>query len=229
MDKFQSFVGNTIKHIFNLDFCQTTYSQEGEDLVLQRIFSMLDRGFYVDIGAHHPKRFSNTYLLYRKGWRGINIDAMPGSMSLFNKVRPRDINLEIGVSDNPSVHEFHAFSEKALSTFDAKLAEEKMALGWKKDRTLRIPLSSINSILEEYLPEQTPIDLLSIDIEGLDEKVLFSMDYSRYLPHVIVCEVLKSSVDNVMKSPFAAFLIGKGYSLYSKLHNSCIWKFANNL
>ncbi len=75
-----------------------SYSQEGEDMVLRRLFEQKTVGYYVDVGAHHPKRFSNTYYFYKRGWRGINIDAMPGSMKLFNKMRPRDINVEIPVS-----------------------------------------------------------------------------------------------------------------------------------
>ena len=51
-----------------------SYSQEGEDMVLKRIFDKQTKGFYIDVGAHHPKRFSNTYNFYLKGWKGINID-----------------------------------------------------------------------------------------------------------------------------------------------------------
>src|SRR5690242_3324544 len=64
-----------------------SYSQEGEDRILHSIFETVADGFYVDIGAHHPKRFSNTYLFYQRGWRGINVDAMPGSMVRFKRVR----------------------------------------------------------------------------------------------------------------------------------------------
>src|SRR5581483_8094739 len=81
--------------------CQLVYSQEGEDLLLARLFDGQKKGFYVDVGAHHPFRFSNTYLLYLNGWRGINIDAMPGSMAAFRKLRPRDINIECMVSQDP--------------------------------------------------------------------------------------------------------------------------------
>jgi len=71
-----------------------SFAQEGEDRVLYRMFQgRFGRpGFYVDVGAHHPTRFSNTYLFYRMGWRGINLDAMPGSMAAFARARPRDIN-----------------------------------------------------------------------------------------------------------------------------------------
>ena len=85
------------KNLYITRFATKSYSQEGEDLLLRRIFEHQKIGFYVDVGAHHPFRFSNTYLLYKRGWRGINIDAMPGSMRLFRKFRPRDTNIECGV------------------------------------------------------------------------------------------------------------------------------------
>ena len=78
---------------------RTSYSQEGEDLILDRLLRRKPRGYYVDVGAFHPKKFSNTHLFYRRGWSGINIDATPGSMDEFRRVRPRDTNLEIAISD----------------------------------------------------------------------------------------------------------------------------------
>src|SRR5437016_1307579 len=75
-----------------------SYAQEGEDLVLARILETnTSSGFFVDIGAHHPTRFSNTYYFYRRGWRGINVDALPGTASLFQRMRPRDVTVECGV------------------------------------------------------------------------------------------------------------------------------------
>ena len=88
----------------NLDgYATKSYSQEGEDMILKRLFGGQKFGFYVDVGAHHPKRFSNTYYFYKKGWRGINIDAMPGSMIAFDKLRPRDINIERPISDKKQI------------------------------------------------------------------------------------------------------------------------------
>ena len=45
-------------------YLNISFSQEGEDLVLQRLIGIKSNGFYVDIGAHHPYRFSNTYKFY---------------------------------------------------------------------------------------------------------------------------------------------------------------------
>ena len=101
----------------SLAFSNLSYSQEGEDLILNRFFNNKENGFYVDVGAHHPRRFSNTYSFYKKGWRGINIDALPGSMVAFNKERPNDINLEIGISKKESELLYYMFNEPALNTF----------------------------------------------------------------------------------------------------------------
>ena len=101
------------------------YSQNGEDLIINRFLNNKKKGFFVDVGAHHPIRFSNTFLFYKKGWSGINIDAMPGSMKYFNKYRPRDINIEMGVGIKKNRSIFYQFNEPALNTFDSKEASIK--------------------------------------------------------------------------------------------------------
>src|SRR3954447_19241521 len=79
-------------------YARMAFSQEGEDLLLARMFEHQRRGLYVDVGAHHPRRFSNTHLLPARAWRGINIDATPGSIVAFRRERPRDINLEVAIT-----------------------------------------------------------------------------------------------------------------------------------
>jgi hypothetical protein len=87
-------------------------------------FNRGKKGFYVDVGAHHPLRFSNTYLFYKKGWRGINIDATPGSMKLFNKIRPEDTNIESPVSNTHRKMSYYIFDEPALNSFSSKLSKK---------------------------------------------------------------------------------------------------------
>jgi hypothetical protein len=86
----------SLKHTFT-KFKQTHYSQNGEDIILQSLFPREHTGFYVDVGAHHPYRISNTYLLHQQGWSGINIDPNPETIAFFNRARPKDININIGV------------------------------------------------------------------------------------------------------------------------------------
>src|SRR5688500_1440642 len=103
-------------------YASQSFSQEGEDLILRHIFKGKREGFYVDVGAYHPMRFSNTYLFYSMGWRGINIDATPGSMSAFRAVRPRDTNLQLAISDRNETLTLMMFDEPVLSTFSPDVA-----------------------------------------------------------------------------------------------------------
>ena len=114
-----------LKNYYLDGYALKSYSQEGEDMILRRLFENQTKGFYVDVGAHHPIRFSNTYFFYKKGWRGINIDAMPGSMKLFNKIRPRDINIEKAISDKKEVLTYYVFNDPALNGFSKKLFGRK--------------------------------------------------------------------------------------------------------
>ena len=88
--------------------------------------NLLQHGFFVDVGAHHPQRFSNTYYFYLKGWSGINIDAMPGSMKIFDDLRSRDINLEIPISDKSEILTYYEFDEPALNSFSLSLSHERI-------------------------------------------------------------------------------------------------------
>ena len=104
-----------------------SYSQEGEDMVLSRIFSDKSKGFYVDVGAHHPMRFSNTYSFYKRGWQGINIEPNPDSISMFKRYRPRDINLNCGIAWNKGNLEYYMFDEPALNTFDGDVLKSRIS------------------------------------------------------------------------------------------------------
>jgi FkbM family methyltransferase len=202
----------------------SSYSQEGEDLILQRIFEYKNVGFYIDVGAYHPFRFSNTYLFYLKGWRGINIDPAPGSMKLFNKFRKRDINLEVGISEKEGVLAYYIFNEPALNTFDENLAKKRDGeKGYYIIKELSIKVYPLSKILEEYLPEGQKIDFLTIDVEGKDFEVLKSNDWSRFRPKVVLVEILSSSIEEVFESPIYIFMKENGYSFFAKTFNTCFF------
>src|SRR5690606_2132198 len=134
-------------------FAKLSYAQEGEDLILERFFGNKKNGFYVDVGAHHPQRFSNTYNFYKKGWRGINIDAMPNSMLAFKKERPEDINLELGVSIEQKELVYHMFNQPAINTFSIDEANKKEALDrYKIIAKIHIRTLPLKEILNEHLP-----------------------------------------------------------------------------
>ncbi|CAM4096178.1 FkbM family methyltransferase [Gillisia limnaea] len=207
-------------------YATLSYSQEGEDLILKRIFEGQKEGFYLDVGAHHPKRFSNTYEFYKMGWRGINIDAMPGSMDGFRKVRPDDINLEYAISNSKENLDFYVFNEPALNTFSRIEAEKNDGVkGYKIVERIKLKTYLLSEILNQYLKEDDKIDFLTIDVEGLDFQVLKSNNWNKFKPFIILVEILNmNSIGDIEKSDINIFLVSKGYSLYAKTTNTCFYK-----
>ena len=222
---------NKIKRIFEFDllqkykeeleFMNLSYSQEGEDLILQRIFGDKKDGFFVDVGAHHPKRFSNTYLFYKKGWTGINSDPMPGIMKTFNEIRPRDTNLEIGISSKEGELTYHIFNEPALNTFSKTEAEKKDGLrSYKIIKEKKRNVQRLDYILDKYLPENQKIDFLSVDVEGLDMQVLQSNNWEKYRPKIVLAEALENTIESLMTSELKTFMNSINYSLFAKTFNT---------
>lgn len=204
-------------------FGQIAYSQEGEDILLNRIFNFKPQGTYVDIGAHHPRRFSNTYFFYKMGWSGINIDAMPGSMEPFKTERPRDINLELGIGPERSRLRFHIFKEPALNTFDETQARKNQEAGWELAEVREVEVYPLAELLDKHLGGRE-IDFMSIDVEGFEIHILRSNDWNRFRPAFLLMEDLNFSIHTVSENPQFQFLQSVGYDFYGKLANTLFFK-----
>lgn len=200
-----------------------SYAQEGEDLILQRLFEGQKRGFYVDVGAHHPIRFSNTYLFYKQGWRGINIDATPGSMELFRKKRPRDINLELAIAEEEAEADFYLFNEPALNTFDQQLASQRHGPRYRVVQVRTIKKQPLAAVLREYLKLGQTIDILSVDVEGLDLEVLRSNDWQRFPARCVVVEAAEVNLSQLDRYETHQFLSQHGYEIWAKTANTLFY------
>jgi len=199
-----------------------SFSQSGEDMVIRSLNRWKKEGFFVDIGAHHPIRFSNTFYFYLEGWTGINVDPIPGIMDLFNEIRPRDINLEIAVGKE-GVSEFYQFEEGAYNTFDKKIAENmtlnRISPLVKVHQLKKIPL---DLILEKYLPAGKTIDLLTVDAEGLDVEILETNNWKKFRPHYICAECHTTDESRPMNP--RNILEQNGYSLIAQTQFSSIYQ-----
>ncbi len=202
-------------------FARTSFAQEGEDLVLLRLFEHQAQGIYVDVGAHHPLRFSNTHLLYRRGWHGVNIDAAPGSMAAFRQHRPRDLNLEIGVTARPEVRDFYVFNEPALNTFDGDRAHSLERPPYVIERVQPVRCAPLSEILREHAIG--PIDLLTIDAEGYDFEVLKTVDWDVNRPGVVLTEHFSRDLAALVDSPVHGYMTARGYRLAAKTFNSLFY------
>ena len=210
-----------VRDALPLGYARTSFAQEGEDLILDRIFEHQAKGVYVDVGAHHPRRFSNTLLLYRRGWHGVNIDATPGSMEPFRKQRPRDINLEIGVTGVAEERDFFVFNEPALNTFDAARAKSLDKPPYKIEAVHKVRCAPLSVVLNEY--SIRAIDLLTIDAEGYDFEVLQTLDWDVSSPQVVLVEQHARDVEVLLSTELHQFMRARGYRLAAKTHNSVFY------
>ena len=222
-DSQEAFLRPKLHGHYNLKYLNPSYSQEGEDMVLARYLEGQKNGFYVDVGAHHPFRFSNTYHFYLKGWHGVNIDPLLGMKDLFDEFRPRDTNLEVGVSCTPGELVYYAFDEPALNTFDEKRARKIHAeTKYNLVSETAVKVERLDELLGAHLCDRQELVFLTVDVEGRDLDVLRSNDWERFRPRMVVAEgkdfFLESKIDEV-----GDFLRGQGYRLCAKTRGS--WFF----
>ena len=190
-------------------------SQFGEDMIIRHLLADVRTGFYVDIGAHHPVYYSNTYHFYCCGWRGINVDALPGSMEVFNLLRPRDINVEACVDAVPGrTLEFFLFDSPALNTVSRKDADRVIQTGaGHLAASQTLSTTTLDELLDRHLPPGQRIDFLTIDVEELDEVILRSHDFARHHPRVLVFERKEGIPTDLGRDPLVAHLRTNGYDL----------------
>jgi FkbM family methyltransferase len=184
-----------------------SHSQFGEDMIARALLEDAPRGTYVDVGAHHPVYYSNTYHFYRRGWSGVNIDAAPGTRELFEALRPRDVNVEacVGPAEGQRV-ELFVFDRPALNTVDPRRAEQlQREHGARIVRRVEMRTVTLARLLERHLAGKT-IDLMSIDLEGLDERIVAGHDWGRWRPRVLIVERQGIDLDRIGADPLARHL-----------------------
>jgi FkbM family methyltransferase len=212
-------------------YSRSSYSQEGEDMVLSRFLDVNKKGFYVEVGCHHPFRFSNTYYFYKKGWSGICVDPLPGTIEIFKRWRHLDIVEEIGISDKEGLLTYYMFNEPALNTFDEKIAYERDGLRkYKIISKINIPVITLGNLLKKHLPTANhEIDFLSIDVEGFDIAVLRSNDWKLFRPVVVVVECLRNDLHSMIDDPVSKYMMELEYVPYAKTGNSVIFVTAEKM
>lgn len=169
-----------------------SYSQTGEDIILDSFLEGKKNGFYIDVGAYHPISLSNTYKFYKRGWSGINIEPNHNKFNLFKKQRPRDINLNIGIGSDEKVSPFYIFDADTLSTFSKESMENYKKIGHRVSEIKEIDLIPLKNVIEKYAKNKD-IDFLSVDTEGYDLEVLKTNDWNLFRPKFIILETVEYS------------------------------------
>ncbi len=189
---------------------------EGEDLIIQNYLKNINNGFYVDAGCYHPLRLSNTYLLHKRNWSGINIDISQFSIDLFNFLRPNDLNIYSAVSNTD--RDVTIYFQKKISQLNTIYKEISKKRMQGKIQEKNIKSQKINTILNKSKFINRKIDFLNIDLEGADYEALQSLDFNIYRPKVICVEI---NDKDIIGSDIFNFLNNLKYKL--------VWSSKSNL
>jgi hypothetical protein len=190
-------------HLTN--FLRIFFSKFGEDIALGALIGKQRQGIYVDVGCFHPKKFSNTYFLYRRGWRGINIDMEAHKVALFDLARRGDFNITAAVSDLTT----------PLYISSARAHSLESALTTSGAHHTQIVPRTLTAIIDASPFRGKAIDVLSVDAEGHDIHVLRSLDFARYRPRFVIAEVLAKRIEDILASDVHGWLEQHGYVLRS--------------
>ncbi len=191
---------------------RVSYSQFGEDQVVRNHFAGFDGagGLFIDVGAFHPFKFSNTKLLSSLGWRGLNIDCDPDKIARFEKLRPRDHNICAAVSDAAQELVWLQYPEGTTDRLVARGESELLsACGEKPTKITPIKATPLTQILDESPFCRKHFHYLNIDCEGHDLAVLQGLDFRRYAPDLITVEALNENA----RAGLTNFLEPLGYRL----------------
>lgn len=216
---------------FNIQFLKSKIkpriinSNWGLDLIISNIFRNKKEGIYIDVGCHHPLINNNTFLLHKKGWRGINIDLDFNAIDMFNYFRPRDDNCKIAISNKEGHTNLYFFHNRAAKNTISK----KNSHGAKK--LIKIKTNTLNNIISTSKIKISNIDFLSIDVEGNELNVLKGLNLKKYKPKVIALEFIRpkqkefynNKINNIINSKIYKFLLRNNYKLVNWIQDDLIF------
>ena len=222
---------NIFKKIYYKKYSKTSYSISGVDLIIDRMFSKVKKGIYIDLGCNHPIKHNNTYILHKRGWEGINIDADKKSIKEFNNLRKNDYNISALVSSKKNKIKYYFYHERsALNTVDAKLVKKRKA---KPKKIIVRETITLNDIIENSPYKKSKLNLLSIDIENHEYEALKNFKFKKYNIDCIVIEILNTSnpeietqnqnLDFILKSKVFKLLKKNNYKLINWVNSDLVF------
>jgi Methyltransferase FkbM domain len=197
-------------------------SQLAEDIIILHLLNYYVKKplskFYVDVGAYHPKKYSNTMFLHAQGWRGINIDINQDTIYEFENSRPNDINICTGISKKIGNEIYYKFgngwdaANTASGEFANKILKNSSVTLLSKEM---IATDTLENVLNKNMPTNVEIDYLDIDIEGLDREVVESFDFDKFRPKILSVELHDADLMNLKNDKTIAYLLENRYQLMS--------------
>jgi hypothetical protein len=207
-----------------------SYSFNAVDLIIDYIFKNKNNGFYLDVGSQHPISNNNTYLLFKRGWSGINIDLDKKNIDLFNTARPNDINLNLAISSDVAEKKLYFYHDKSpINTLDKVVSDFQTAT---VNEIKRIKTTTLNIALQN-LKLNNKIDYMNLDVEGHEMDIFKAFDLSLYKPSIISVEFLdldmkylefkNNDLQRLVNSDLYKHLLSNNYHFVNWLHGDLIF------
>ena len=220
-----------LEKIYYERYTKKSYSLSNVDLIIDYLFKNINKGVYIDLGCNHPIKFNNTYLLYKRGWSGINIDSDFESIKLFNKFRSKDFNVRNIVSDDEGVKKLYYYHKRsALNTLSKDLVDSRTS---KPSKIIEEKSVTLNKIIEDSPYRNSKINLLSVDIENHEYEALKNFNFLKYKVDVLVVEstdtsqkkleMYNQSIDFITKSKVYNLIVKNGYKLINLIHSDLVF------
>tara|TARA_B100000427_G_scaffold60746_1_gene47813 strand:+ start:554 stop:1285 length:732 start_codon:yes stop_codon:yes gene_type:complete len=202
-------------------------SQFGEDRFILNKFKKNYNGKFLDIGCYHPTKHNNTYLLYKNGWSGINIDLNPLTIELFNFARPRDENLNVAISDEESTRKLYFLDElntqNTLDNNHLSFLKDHHNIQSSEITEKEIKTKKIDQILTDY--NLYNIDFMNIDIEGHEVNVLKKLNFDKFSIKLLCVEMINHNETSKINNKEIDDLLKKNnYKLLEKFDFNYIYE-----
>lgn len=186
-----------------------SYAQNGEDVVLRRVFRDIEDGRYIDVGAHDPVIDSVTHQLYERGWSGVNLEPVEQPFRALTARRTRDTNLQVAAGAEPGEATIHVVPDTGLSTLLEGTAKEYAGEGLSVEpRTVAVV--TLDQVWDQHLKAQQ-VHLLKVDVEGAEEQVLAGLDLTRHRPWVLLLEATEPRSTEPAHQAWEPTVLAAGY------------------
>lgn len=188
-----------------------SYTRNFEDVMINRAMQGIEKGFYVDVGGFHPVVDSNTYALYKNGWRGIALEPQANLHPMWLHFRPEDTLVGAAAGAQAGELPFFEISEVSqCATFSPELAQAYRDKNYKLSEPKTIPVVTLNQVLADLHPSGE-IHCMSIDVEGFEGQVLQGLDRTRFRPWLMVLESVVPGSPNPNHQGWEPMLLESGY------------------
>lgn len=181
-----------------------SFAQEKEDIILYHLLKNVTGPIrYVDVGANDPVDISVTKFFYDRGGSGINIEPQQRYIDQLNKERPRDINLEVGVSNKDG--ELTLFGEGVGASFEL----DNEQVNFQTAHT--VPVVTLSDVFDKHVLKDEDIHFLKIDVEGWERECLEGMDFVRFRPWILCIESTLPDTDIPCHEKWEELVLGQNY------------------